>query len=63
MMPNESLLADQILRVSVLERLFLELSMEQFEANSKKLEESEEDASAGVRDVDRNVLEQLPEAA
>jgi hypothetical protein len=45
--------ADQILRVSGVERLFLELSMEQFEANAKKLEESEEDVSVGVRDVDR----------
>ncbi|MFA5392025.1 MAG: hypothetical protein WC331_11470 [Candidatus Omnitrophota bacterium] len=46
---------DQILRVSGVERLFLELSMEQFEANAKKLEECGEEVVAGVRDVERYI--------
>jgi hypothetical protein len=37
---------DQILRVSGVERLFLELSMEQFEANAKRLEEGGEEIMA-----------------
>jgi len=44
---------DQILRRSGVERLFLELSMERFEANAKKLEECGEEVVAGVRDVER----------
>lgn len=44
---------DQILRQSGVERQFLELSMEQFEANAKKLAEGEAQEVRGVRDVER----------
>jgi len=46
---------DQILRGSGVERLFLELSMEQFAANAKKLEQTGEEIVADGRSVDRYI--------
>lgn len=44
---------DQILRQSGVDRQFLELSMEQYEANTKKLAQGEEEDVRAVRDVER----------
>lgn len=44
---------DQILRQSGVERQFMELSMEQFESNAKKLTEGGEEVASGVRNVER----------
>jgi len=46
---------DGVLKRSGVERLFVELSMERFEANAKKLREAGEEAGAARRGVDRYI--------